>query len=151
LVGKTPDQQRKLQKLTRVSMHGGKREGAGRRKGARNRTSAMREQLIAQTGPTPIDIMVNIMRCAFDMAQRELKQKEPNEAKVKWAFGLALESAHRAAPFAHPRFSAVDHGATLDVSKLTKEEIDLVEPILRKAIDGGPGGEPDENPPAAQG
>jgi hypothetical protein len=110
----------------------------------------MREQLIAQSGPTPVDIMVNIMRCAFDMAQRELRQDEPNEAKVKWAFALALESAHRAAPFAHPRFSAIDHGATLDVSKLTQQEIDLVEPILRKAIDRAPGGETDENPPAAQ-
>jgi hypothetical protein len=150
LVGKTPDQQRKLRKLRRVSMHGGKREGAGRRKGARSRASAMREQFIAQTGATPVDIMVNIMRCAFDMAQRELKQDEPNEAKVKWAFGLALESAHRAAPFAHPRFSAVDHSATLDASKLTQEEIDLVEPILRKAINGGPAGGTDENPPAAQ-
>jgi hypothetical protein len=130
--------------------HGGKRDGAGRRKGSHNRASAMREQLIAETGLTPIDVLIGIMRCTFDMAQRELKQDEPNEAKVKWAFGLALESAHRAAPFAHPRFSAVDHGATLDVSKLTQEEIDLVEPILRKAIDGGPGGEPDESPPAAE-
>ncbi len=71
--------------------HGGKRDGAGRRRGVHNKATARREQLIAQTGPTPVDIMINIMRCAFDMAQRELNQKEPNEAKVKWAFGLALE------------------------------------------------------------
>jgi hypothetical protein len=132
-------------------MHGGKREGAGRRRGSANSASARRQQYIAQTGWTPIDVMIGVMRCAYDMAQRELNQKTPNESKVRWAFGLALESAHRAAPFAHPRFSAVDHSASLDESKLTQEEIDLVEPILRKAIDGGPRGETDGNPPAAQG
>ena len=130
--------------------HGGQRPGAGRRSGTPNRASARREQLIAQTGLTPIEVMVGVMRFAFDMAQQELKQKKPDESKVKWAFGLALESAHRAAPFAHSRLSTVDNSAKLDASKLTQEEIDLVEPILRKAIDGGPGGEPDGNPPAAQ-
>jgi hypothetical protein len=131
--------------------HGGKRPGAGRRRGTPNRANARREQFIAQTGLTPIDVMIGVMRCTFDIGQQELKQEKPDESKIKWAFGLALESAHRAAPFAHPRLSAVDHSAKLDASKLTQEEIDLVEPILRKAIDGGPGGEPDGNPPAAQG
>ena len=131
--------------------HGGKRPGAGRRRGTPNRANARREQFIAQTGLTPIDVMIGVMRCTFDIGQQELKQEKPDESKIKWAFGLALESAHRAAPFAHPRLSSVDHSAKLDVSKLTQEEIDLVEPILRKAIDGGPGGEPDGNPPAAQG
>jgi hypothetical protein len=131
--------------------HGGKRPGAGRRRGTPNRANARREQFIAQTGLTPIDVMIGVMRCTFDIGQQELKQEKPDESKIKWAFGLALESAHRAAPFAHPRLSAVDHSAKLDVSKLTHEEIDLVEPILRKAIDGGPCKEPDGNPPAAQG
>ena len=131
--------------------HGGRRPNAGRRGGVPNRANARREQLISQSGMTPIDVMVGVMRDAFAIAQHELKQKKPNERKLKWAFGLALDSAHRGAPFAHPRFSAVDHSATLDASKLTQEELDLVEPILRKAIDVGPRGETDGNPPAAQG
>ena len=131
--------------------HGGRRPNAGRRSGVPNRASARREQLISQSGMTPIEVMVGVMRHAFAIAQHELKQRKPNENKIKWAFGLALDSAHRAAPFAHPRFSAVDHSATLDASQLTQEELDLVEPILRKAIDGGPRGETDGNPPAAQG
>jgi hypothetical protein len=74
--------------------------------------------------------MIGVRRCAFDMAQQERRQKRPDQGKVKWAFELALEAAHRAAPFAHPRLSAVNHSARLDVSRLTPEEIDLVEPIL---------------------
>jgi hypothetical protein len=131
--------------------HGGKRPNAGRRSGVPNWASARREQLISQSGLTPVDVLVGIMRCTFAIAQHELKQKKPNERKLKWAFGLALDSANRAAPFAHPRFSAVDHSATLDASKLTQEELDIVEPILRKAIDGGPRAETDGDPPAAQG
>ena len=130
--------------------HGGRRPGAGRRKGSRNRANATREKLIAQGGITPVAVMVAVMRHAYAMGQQELNKEKPNENKMRWAFELALQSANRAAAFVHPRFAAVEPGARLDLTKLTKEEIDLVEPILRKASDAAPGGGSDEVPPEAQ-
>ena len=62
--------------------HGGKRPNAGRRSGVPNRANARREQLISQSGLTPIDVMVGVMRDAFAIAQHELKQKKPNEHKL---------------------------------------------------------------------
>lgn len=120
--------------------HGGRRPGAGRRAGSRNRANEMREKFIAQTGLTPIEVMIGVMRCAYLVGQQELNKDKPNEGKARWALELALDAANRAAPFSHARFSAIDPSARLDFTKLTKEEIDLVEPILRKANDAAPGG-----------
>ena len=120
--------------------HGGRRPGAGRRKGSPNRASATREKLISQSGLTPIEIMIGVMRSAYAVGLQELKKNKPNEKKLRWAFALALESAHRAAPFAHQRFAPVDPSSKLDLTKLSKQEVDLVEPILRKACDAAPVG-----------
>ena len=130
--------------------HSGRRPGAGRRKGSRNRANATREKLIARSGITPIAVMIGIMRCAYAVGQQELNKDKPNECKIRWAFELALQAAHRASPFSHQRLATVDPGARLDFTKLTKEEIELVEPILRMANDAAPVGGPDSLPPETQ-
>ena len=94
--------------------------------------------------------MVAVMRHAYAMGQQELNKEKPNEKKLRWAFELALQAAHRAAAFVHQRFAPVDPSARLDLTKLTKEEIELVEPILRKANDAAPVGGPDSLPPETQ-
>jgi hypothetical protein len=66
--------------------HGGERPGAGRRRGSPNRASARREQSIANTGRTPIDILVRAMRYFDNMADRALNQKNPNEKRISAAF-----------------------------------------------------------------
>ena len=120
--------------------HGGKRLGAGRPKGSRNRASARREQFVALGGRTPVDVMISIMRYNFDAAEYERSQPTPNQKEINAAHARALDAAYRAAQFVHPKLSAVEHSPRFDWSKLTIEEINLVEPILRRALDHGVGG-----------
>jgi len=120
--------------------HGGKRLGAGRPKGSRNRASARREQFVALSGRTPIEVMIAVMRYNFDAAEYERSQPTPNQKEITAAYARALDAAHKAAQFVHPRLSAVEHSPRFDWSLLTLEEVNLVEPILRKALDHRDGG-----------
>ena len=43
-------------------MRGGKRSGAGRRKGAPNKATAARQAAISASGEAPLDYMIRIMR-----------------------------------------------------------------------------------------
>ena len=129
--------------------HGGKRAGAGRRKGAHNRASARREQLIAQSGLTPLEVMITGMRRLHELAENERKKKGHDKREVAAAYSAAIDAAHKAAPFVHPKLTTINPSDRLDLSKLTREEIDIVEPILRRAVDRAQRGETDTNPPEA--
>lgn len=73
--------------------HGGKRAGAGRRKGsATKRTREIADKAIGE-GLTPLDVMLKAMRLHAD-AQR---------------WDAAAEVAKDAAPYIHPRLAAVEH------------------------------------------
>ncbi len=71
-------------------MKGGKRVGAGRKKGNPNRASAAREAAIAASGLTPLDYMLTTMR---------------DEGKP---LALRLDMAKAAAPYVHPRLASVE-------------------------------------------
>ena len=71
------------------AMKGGKREGAGRKKGIPNRASAAREAAIAASGLTPLEYMLSTMR---------------DETKP---LGLRL-MAKAAAPYVHPRLASME-------------------------------------------
>ena len=120
--------------------HGGKRVGAGRPKGSHNKASSRREQFVALSGRTPIEVMIAVMRYNFEMAARERSKSKPNQKEITAAYARALDAAHKAAQFVHPRLSAVEHSPRFDWSLLTIEEVNLVEPILRRALDHGVGG-----------
>ena len=77
-------------------MRGGKRHGAGRKKGARNKASAARETAIAASGLTPLEYILGIMR---DEAQQ---------------VAVRLDMAKAAAPYVHPRLAAVAHTGESD-------------------------------------
>jgi hypothetical protein len=73
---------------------GGSRPGAGRKKGALSkRTRDVAEKLIASAEKTPLDVILEIMRSAFDANDKS----------------MALDAAKAAAPFIHPRLAAVEH------------------------------------------
>lgn len=77
-------------------MAGGKRPGAGRPKGSRNKVTAKREAEVAQSGLTPLAYMLKVMRdTKVDKARRD-------------------EMAKASAPYVHPRLNAVDHGAAIN-------------------------------------
>lgn len=70
---------------------GGKRAGAGRKKGAlTKRTQEVAAQALAD-GLTPLDYMLQVMR-------------DPAEDRA-----VRLDAAKAAAPYVHPRLSSVDH------------------------------------------
>lgn len=70
---------------------GGKREGAGRKKGVPNKANAERQAEIAASGLTPLDYMLGILR--------DTNQTAENRA---WA-------AEKAAPYVHPKLAAIAH------------------------------------------
>jgi hypothetical protein len=123
---------------TKAMTHGGKRDGAGRRSGTPNRASARREQYVAQSGATPLDGMLRIFRYYLEIAEYELKQKNPNKNVVKFAFTLALEAATKAAPFVHPRVAQMDLTSQYDPGKLNKDELTTLVTLLAKATGHGP-------------
>ena len=120
--------------------HGGKRVGAGRPKGSHNKASSRREQFVALSGRTPIEVMIAVMRSNFEMAEHEKSKSKPNQKEITAAYARALDAAYRVAQFVHPKLSAVEHSPRFDWSLLTLEEVNLVEPILRRALDHGVGG-----------
>lgn len=86
---------------------GGKRPGAGRKKGsATKRTRAVADRAAAD-GVTPLEVMLAAMRDHY-------KAKHLDEA---------AKIAAAAAPYMHPRLSAVQHGGTVGVTLEIVEEI----------------------------
>lgn len=90
-------------------MRGGKRHGAGRKKGARNKASAAREAAIAASGLTPLQYMLALMR----------DETQP--------VAVRLEMAKAAAPYVHPRLAAVAHTGEADVPTEHHLTVEFVE------------------------
>lgn len=82
---------------------GGKREGAGRPKGAVNKATASRQAEIAASGLTPLDFMLNRMR----------DESMDEEAR--------FEAAKAAAPYVHPRLAATEIKGELQVNDVSSE------------------------------
>ena len=99
-------------------MRGGKRPRSGRPKGSANKASAARQAAIAATGTTPLDVMLENVRWAYAEAiqlTERLAQAEPSP-ETEELFSemirlrqLAVEWAHMAAPYVHPKLAATAH------------------------------------------
>lgn len=70
---------------------GGKRPGAGRKRGTRNRKTQEQADAIIASGLTPLDYMLSVMR------------DTGNEPAVR------LSAAKDAAPYVHARLAAIEH------------------------------------------
>lgn len=77
---------------------GGTRPGAGRKAGAPNKATAERQAEIEASGLTPLEYMLSILRDEKESAGNRM-----------WA-------AEKAAPFVHPKLSAVTLDGRLAVS-----------------------------------
>lgn len=86
---------------------GGKRPGAGRKKNAPNKASALREARIAASGVTPLDVMIQDMRFHYDLYQEALANRDIANAKIE--LKEARDAAKDAAPYTHPRLAAIEH------------------------------------------
>lgn len=83
--------------------HGGKRPGAGRKRGSVSKKTTEVAQRAAQEGVTPLEVMLKAMTVHY---------------KAK-RYDLAAAVAKDAAPYVHPRLSAV-------TVKVSDEELDRV-------------------------
>jgi len=101
--------------------YGGKRHGAGRPRGSRNRRT--RETVAAvEQGMTPLEYLTSVYRDeSIDISYR-------------------LEAAKAAAPYVHPRLSQVEVQATADLRYLTDEQVEaelvalLIDPEVQRFL-----------------
>jgi hypothetical protein len=101
-------------------MRGGKREGAGRKAGVPNKSNQALRAEIAETGETPLQYMIRVMR--DDEAETPRRD----------------EMAKSAAPYVHNKLAAVEHtgkdGEPLPESSMTPRDLArAVLGILREA------------------
>ena len=100
----------KTEKLSEnISFNGGKREGAGRKKGVPNKKTADMQERVAETGLTPLEVMLDIMRRTTDER-------------------LQLTAAQAAAPYVHAKLSSIelsgkDGGAIETISTVKLEAL----------------------------
>ena len=85
-------------------MHGGRREGAGRKLGSPNKATIARQAEIAASGLTPLDYMLQVMR-----------DEEADTA-------ARLDAAKAAAPYVHPRLTSIEHSGSIGTYDDSDEE-----------------------------
>lgn len=73
-----------------MATKGGARPGAGRKKGVPNKRTAAVAKAVEESGITPLDYMLDVMRNCDDPAQR-------------------LDAAKAAAPYVHPKLANIEH------------------------------------------
>jgi hypothetical protein len=99
----------------------GERRG-GRQKGTPNRASAAKADEIAASGMTPLDYLISVMR---------VETATPPER---------LEAAAKAAPYVHPRLSAIEYTGPAepeedpDLSELDPEERDQLRKMYERRM-----------------
>ena len=88
---------------------GGKREGAGRKAGVPNKANFDRQARIAAEGVTPLQVLIEGMRCHYNKAQDAMKADPVDPEAVAVALKSAREFAREAAPYVHPKLANVEH------------------------------------------
>lgn len=91
-----------------MAQRGGKRPGAGRKKGTPNKATLERQKRIAESGQTPLDYMLSVMR----------DENNPRD--------IRLDAANKAAPYVHPKLANVDHTSS-DKSMSPKPDRIIIE------------------------
>jgi hypothetical protein len=95
-----------LKQQEATNLHGGKRSGAGRPRGAPNKANAERQAAIAASGLAPLDYLLSVLRD---------ESADPHER---------MEAAKSAAPYVHPRLASIEH-AGKDGSPIELKEIKI--------------------------
>jgi hypothetical protein len=83
---------------------GGKRAGAGRKKGALSQKTRVIAARAAADGITPLEVILRTMRSAWARASRNGETVESFQDAL-----IAAAMAEKAAPYVHPRLAAEKH------------------------------------------
>lgn len=99
------------------AIKGGKRAGAGRKKGVPNKRTAEVQKAVEASGITPLEFMLKIMRT------------EPGEIEdrrvLQSIMEMRFEAAKAAAPYVHARLAAVELKGSLKLTKTDLSDDDL--------------------------
>jgi hypothetical protein len=92
---------------------GGARAGAGRKTGSLTKRTRQIAEAVATQGITPLEVMMKVMHQLYEEAgnvsDQDLGNKElANEARIK-LLNMAATVGRHAAPYVHPRLSAIEH------------------------------------------
>lgn len=105
---------------TKSTGRGGRRPGAGRKKGSATKKTREIADRAAEEGITPLEYMLQVMRT----------ESTHEDARVQIAReALRFEAAKAAAPYMHPRLAAIEHtgpdGGPIDlnVTDVTDERL----------------------------
>lgn len=90
-----------FEKKSKNTKRGGARPNAGRKKGSPNKKTAALIKAVEDSGITPLDFMLNIMR-------GECPANADPAAQIAFA-GMRFEAAKAAAPYVHPKLANVEH------------------------------------------
>lgn len=82
-----------------MATNGGKRPGAGRKPGQKNKATLEREAAVAASGTTPLALLLKAMRSFEVLADRHAN----NAKKFEYYLMRASEVAYRVATFVHPK------------------------------------------------
>jgi hypothetical protein len=99
---------------------GGKREGAGRKRGSvtRKKTRDVVEKHVLSGKVAPLEVLLTAM-------ERSFKQED---------YETAARYAEKAAPYCHARLSSVEHKKPpIDLSKLSDDELQFLDELYRRA------------------
>lgn len=122
---------------------GGARPGAGRKKGSPNKASQKRQEQIASTGSTPLDVIIRRMRYHESLAIQALEAKDTAEGERH--LREADDAARAAAPYVHPKLQAIQHtgraGGPIEMREVPARDA-VASRIARLAARRGQDGDP---------
>lgn len=114
------------------SKRGGARIGAGRKKGSATKKTRAIADRAAGEGLTPLEVVLKTMRALVEASDKlEKKPKAPGEKQTTSPLDLMVEAssvAKDAAPYIHPRLSAVEHSGKVGMFD-TKSDEELADEI----------------------
>lgn len=121
-------------------MRGGKRQGAGRPRGAATKRSSEVANRESQKGVTPLEVLLKAMRTHYD----------------KEEYDAAASIAKDAAPYMHAKLASVQHSGpnggpiqSVDLTNLSEKQLDILETILGPLA--GSAGDDDEGDTGGEG
>lgn len=113
--------------------HGGKRDGAGRKKGVSNKKTQIVEEILGSIGCNPLQILADIAIGKPMKADIGLNAAGDDYAKgeVRPTLDQRMSAAKELAQYVYPKRKAVEHSGSLGTYQLTKEQRDAA---VRAAI-----------------
>jgi len=83
----------------------GTKKTGGRKKGVANKINKQVKEKVIETGLTPLEVLIEIMRDHYSQAH-----KEQSPILKATAYTIALDAANKAAPYIHAKLSSIDLG-----------------------------------------